>query len=157
VAAPDPFRPTRITLDLESNSQEAGFRPLADLASDFYGCDPRRVGRPYRYGYMGARDPSRPPAPGYDTIVRLDHETGQWAGWWAGEACAAQEPLFVPKAEDAPEGDGWLMVVVNDHARRRAELRILDAARPGSEPVGAARLPFNIPTALHGTFAPAGA
>lgn len=155
VAAPDPFRPTRITLDLASNSQAACFRRLAELGSDFYGCDPRYVGRPYSYGYMGARDPARPPAPGYDTLVRLDHATGEWAGWWAGEQSAAQEPMFTPKAPDAPEGEGWLTVVVNDHARGRAELRILDAARPGSEPVGCARLPFTIPTALHGTFVPA--
>ncbi len=154
IAAPDPFRPTRITLDLASNSGSAQMRPLSELASDFYGCDPRYVGRPYRYGFMGANDPSYPPAPGYNATVRLDHATGRAEAWWAGERSAVQEPLFVPRSADAPESDGWLMVVVNDYASHRAELRILDAARPGTDPTGVVRLPFNIPVALHGVFVP---
>jgi len=152
IAPPAPFRPTRIVCDLGADGGGMRMRPLSELASDFYSCDPRFIGRAYRHGFMAAVDPAFPPAPGFNAVVRLDHRTGEARSWHAGAQSAVQEPVFVPRHADAPEGDGFLLLVVNDFAAHRAELRIIDTAREDSAPVATAWLPFIIPMALHGTF-----
>jgi carotenoid cleavage dioxygenase len=154
MADPASFKPTRITCDFGANSDAVTTRPLADLASDFYSCDPRYLGRPYRYGFMAASVPACPSAPGYNATVRLDHGTGQTRIWPGGDQCTVQEPIFVPRHEGAPEGDGFLFVVVSNFRAHRTELRILDTGSDDLAPVAAAWLPFLIPMALHGTFVP---
>lgn len=66
----------------------------------------------------------------------------------------AQEPVFVPRSPDAPEGDGWLLFLVNHNAANLAELRVVDALDITGPPVAVVRLPFNQPTAFHGCFVP---
>ena len=63
-----------------------------------------------------------------------------------------QEPIFVPRTPDAPEGDGWLLFLVHFHAENRAELRVVDAMDVTAPPVARVKLPFNQPTAFHGCF-----
>jgi len=154
MADPAPFKATRITCDFGDAGNVMTQRPLAEFASDFYSCDPRYVGQPYRYGFMAASAPACPPAPGYNAIIRLDHIEGRMKIWPGGDQCAVQEPVFVPRHADAPEGNGFLLVVVSDFRAHRTLLRILDTERDDLTPVATAWLPFLIPMALHGTFVP---
>jgi all-trans-8'-apo-beta-carotenal 15,15'-oxygenase len=62
------------------------------------------------------------------------------------------EPVFVPRAPDAPEGDGWLLSVIYRARARRSELVCLDART--LETVATARLPHAIPPGFHGGFVP---
>ncbi len=158
---PDPasgnFLLTRWTCDLAQNDPEPGFaeRTLYDKPSDFYDVDPRFVGRPYRYGFMAVKDY----APGealiaFNALGRFDHRHGSAELWNAGPGSAVQEPVFVPRAADAGEGDGYLLSVVNRHAENRAELVVLDAARLAAGPVATIYIPLNLRMAFHGLFVP---
>jgi Lignostilbene-alpha,beta-dioxygenase and related enzymes len=75
----------------------------------------------YRYGYMKTRD----------GFARLDWETGERLVHAIPDAPGGvQEPVFVPRSPDAPEGDGWVLFLVNFNAENRAELRVIDAMDP---------------------------
>ena len=50
---------TRWTVDLAGASDTFSERRLWDTASDFYKTDPRVLTRPYRHGFMAARDTTR--------------------------------------------------------------------------------------------------
>src|SRR5690606_8560111 len=89
-----------------------------------------------------------------NATIRLDHVEGRTSIWSGGDQCAVQEPVFVPRHAYAPEGDGFLLVVVSDFRAQRTLLRILDTGRDDPAPVATAWLPFLIPMALHGTFVP---
>lgn len=60
------------------------------------------------------------------------------------------EPVFVPRAPDAPEGTGWLLVLCHAADADRAELRILDGE--SLDDVARYALPHSVPPGFHGTF-----
>lgn len=105
--------------------------------------DERFAMAPYRYGYIKTRD----------GVARLDWQTMQLAVHrFADPADSAQEPVFVPRYADSPEGDGYLLFVVNRGSENRADLVILDAMNIEGPAVATVKLPFNQPGAFHGMF-----
>lgn len=64
------------------------------------------------------------------------------------------EFVFVPRAEDAPEGDGWMMGYVIDAANETTDLVILDAADIAKPPVASIHIPHRIPPGFHGNWLP---
>ncbi len=146
---------TRWSIDLAGDGLFAE-RRLMELPSDFYKTDPRVQTRPYRHGFMAARDAARSaPAPGpvpFNTLARFDHLTGQTDAWWAGEASTVQEPQFVLQSPDAAEGEGWLLGVVGRLAENRSDLVVLDALNLSAGPVANVRLPFYLRMSFHGEW-----
>lgn len=138
----------RLTFDLDSNDAEAKVDIFPGATGEMPKCDDRFQMSRYRYGYMKSRD----------GIARIDWETGERVVHPIPQSPGgAQEPVFVPRTPDAPEGDGWLLCLVNHNAENRAELFILDAMDMAGPAVAKVRLPFNQPMAFHGCFAPASA
>jgi carotenoid cleavage dioxygenase len=72
------------------------------------------------------------------------------------DVSSLQEPQFVPRRPEAPEGDGYLMGLVNRHADMRTELLVLDANHLGDGPIATVRLPFKLRNGIHGTWVPGG-
>ena len=62
------------------------------------------------------------------------------------------EPVFVPAVPDAPEGVGYVLVVVGRHQEMRNELLILDAQHVDAPPVATVALPIRIRRGLHGNW-----
>ncbi|MEO0323780.1 MAG: carotenoid oxygenase family protein [Myxococcota bacterium] len=60
------------------------------------------------------------------------------------------EPLFVPRAPDAAEGDGWLLTVVYRARTHDSELCVLDAGT--LETLASFALPHHVPPGFHGLF-----
>jgi carotenoid cleavage dioxygenase-like enzyme len=115
--------------------------------------------RPYRYGYVTLLDPERPLnvastiGVGWNTLARVDLATGTMARWYAGDRTTLQEPQFVPRSPDAPEGDGWLLsVLTRVDGDWRTEVGVFDAQRIAQGPVARIRMPFRIRGAVHGTW-----
>ncbi len=94
-------------------------------------------------------------ADGTSAVGGLDHQTGKLETWAPGPNAAVQEPQFVPRSPDAPEGDGWLLVLVSRVAENRSDLAILDATNIEAGPVALIRLPTRVRSTFHGTWAPA--
>jgi carotenoid cleavage dioxygenase len=134
---------------MEANGSEFG---LANLASpcEMPRTDDRVQGQPYRYGFavMG-RQPD-----GSSSVGRVDVTTGKWEVWAPGPASSVQEPQFVPRHPGAPEGDGWLLVLVNRFAENRSDMVVLDAQNLAAGPVCVVKVPIRVRATFHGVWAP---
>ncbi len=153
----------RWTVDMGSNSEEfTAVEKLTDWIDEFPRIDERYVGQPYRHGWGLVMDPSLPMeflrgrASGFkmNKIGHWDHATGTQDAWWAGPQSIIQEPCFVPRSPDAPEGDGYIIALVDNLITNYTELVVLDALKLEEGPVGRAKLPIRIRSGLHGNWAP---
>lgn len=61
----------------------------------------------------------------------IDFSTGKQSEWYCGPDSAIQEPCFVPRTPTAPEGDGYLIALVDDIVRNYSELLIVEAMATG--------------------------
>jgi carotenoid cleavage dioxygenase len=143
----------RWTLDLAAGTLKQ--EPRDDRSIEFPRIDERRAGLPYRYGYAGSGSQSA--VHGFDQLVRYDIETGATQLHQLGRNDAANEPVFVPRCTDAPEGDGWLLAVVWRGDENRSDLLVLDAQHVDREPLATVQLPHRVPNGFHGNFRNLGA
>lgn len=148
---------TRWTCELRPGVDRFIEQRLWEVPADFFKCDPRCATLPYRFGFMAGRDPAQPRVTGapdtvFNTVAVIDHETGRVASYFVGPESAVQEPVFVPRGPQAPEGDGFLLAVVNRIPERRAELLVLDTAAIADGPVAVVRMPIPLRMTFHGEF-----
>jgi carotenoid cleavage dioxygenase len=167
-----PFNPmqaasrlTRWTVDMASNSKDfASVTRLTETVAEFPRMDDRFAGLPYRHGWMLEMDLARPvelkggSAGGMlmNCLFHIDHQTGKEQHWWCGPTSSLQEPCFIPRSKDSPEGDGWIVQVCNRLADHKSDLLIFDALRIEKGPVATVNIPFALRFGLHGNWANAG-
>lgn len=147
-------RLTRWTFDLGRNSDDYQWERLDDIACEFPRLDERRTGLSYRYGYFACDTNPEFKVGGFNGIGCRDHETGKLDLYDVGEGCATNEPIFVPRSDDAPEGDGFLLANVYSDARKASHLVILDAQNVADGPLATAYLDHRVPFGFHGNWAP---
>lgn len=148
---------TRLTFDLGNRHDGYEARLLSRTPCEMPGCDGRYMGRPYRFGYAVCRPPTAPAgAMGPGAVGCFDHATGTLTTWEPGAACGVQEPNFVARP-GAPEGEGYLLVLVNRFNENRSDLAILDARRIADGPLAVLKLPLRVRSTFHGMWVPAGA
>jgi isoeugenol monooxygenase len=152
---------TRWTCDLSASSSEFESRRLwSEMATDFTDPDPRLLSRPYRYGFMAGRDTSRPEnselAKGiyFNTVARIDHETGEVASWYAGDDVSIQEPLFVPRSSTAEEGEGYVLTVANHWPEQLSEMLVFDARAIAGGPIATVHVPLFQRPVFHSALVP---
>ncbi|WP_370188447.1 carotenoid oxygenase family protein [Qipengyuania sp.] len=83
-------------------------------------------------------------------LYRHDLATGERVQRDFGEGRIPGEFVFVPRSNDAPEGDGWVMGYVIDRNEGTSALEILDAM--SLEPVASVHIPHLIPPGFHGNW-----
>ncbi|WP_416899632.1 MAG: carotenoid oxygenase family protein [Minwuia sp.] len=126
---------------------------LDDRVAEFPRFDERRAGLDYRHGWFGGVERrNRGDRGNWTEIVHLDLETGRRAIWSDGEAHHVSEPVFVPRMEDAAEGDGWVLFTVFRAEENRSDLVVLDAMNVDQEPVAVCEVPHRIPHGFHGNW-----
>ena len=137
---------TRITFDLSKPDAEAvTLEPLQGALGDMPKIDDRFAMEKYRIGYFSMRDFPRM------GIGQIDWATRDVAVHDL-EAAAAQEPLFVPRTPDSPEGDGFILTAVDRFAEKRTDLLILDGNDVSRPAIATVKLPFALPMAFHGSW-----
>ena len=151
---------TRWTVDLSSNAD--GFESvekLTEQADEFPRIDDRYATRAYRHGWMlvfGVSKPYDGPGGAFmaitNSLCHKDHATGAEKTWWAGSQCALQEPCFIPRHADAPEGDGYIVALIDNHVTNYTDLAFFDAQRVHEGPIARAKLPIRIRQGLHGNW-----
>ena len=154
---------TRWTVDMASNSDEFESREqLTTLPDEFPRIDDRYATQAYRHGWMLVLDSDKPyegaGGPFYGLINTLAHKdlaTGKEKAWWAGPQCGIQEPCFIPRRPDAPEGDGYVVALVDNHITNYSDLAVFDAQHIDEGPIARAKLPFRMRQGLHGNWADA--
>jgi carotenoid cleavage dioxygenase len=136
---------------------------LSDLFGEFPRIDERYAMTRYRHGWMLVQDSAKPfDMPGglsaagllMNTAAHVDHATGKNDTWFVGPTSSLQEPCFVPRSPDAPEGDGWIVQVCNRLDERRTDLLVFEAQRISEGPVAVAKLPLRLRFGLHGNWTP---
>ena len=140
---------TRITFDLSKPDSEAvTLQPLNGALGDMPKIDDRYAMQKYNVGYFALRDF---PQMG---IGQIDWETGEIKVHEL-EGAASQEPVFVPRTPDSPEGDGYILVAVDRMAEKRMDLLILDGNDVSRPALATIKLPFAQPMCFHGCWVPA--
>jgi carotenoid cleavage dioxygenase len=136
---------------------------LRRIRSDFPTINQKFTGCKTRYLYaqlIAYEEPNHAPylygAYKYDLHTRTYQETHWEEGKPGGRAtCMGCEAFFVPKRPSNAEDDGYLLVIVNDIAAQRTELRVYDASSFGGadRPIAKIICPRRIlPLGTHGLW-----
>jgi carotenoid cleavage dioxygenase len=127
---------------------------LDDRGQEFPRVDERVVGRRHRYGYAVAVSRSDDILGTESLLVCHDFERGTSVERSFGRDASVGEAVFVPRAADAAEDDGWLLALVHSSAAGTSALHILNAADPTGEPQAVVELPQRVPAGFHGNWVP---
>lgn len=154
---------SRVTVDLASNEDcIASVSRIGNAPGEFPRIDDRFAGKRYSHGWQITYDFTRPyngPAGPFagviNSITRYDHDTGTEESWWCGPDSAFQEPCFIPRNANVPEGDGWLVALVDNHITNYSDLCIFEALDLSKGPIARIKLPLRLRQGLHGNWAPA--
>jgi all-trans-8'-apo-beta-carotenal 15,15'-oxygenase len=141
----------RFQLDLANKTIEC--QRLEERCCEFPTLHPDRVGRPYRYVYLGTAHAAQGNAP-LQAILKLDLMSGDRQVWSAAPWGFAGEPVFVPRpsAIAGDEEDGWLLALFFNAKLECSEVVILDARAVDAGPIARLRLKHHVPYGLHGSF-----
>ncbi len=124
---------------------------LESRCCEFPSLHPNRVGREYRYLYLGVARQLAGNAP-LQGVAKLDLQTGDRQSWSAAPRGFSGEPVFVPRLGGTSEDDGWVLSLIYDASSHRSDLCIFDAQNLNSGPVARLHLKHHIPYGLHGSF-----
>jgi carotenoid cleavage dioxygenase len=120
--------------------------------------DDRFLSLPYKYCYVGNRDPNLPfdkaRAGGMGGFVtnqyqRVDVNTGATSNFFVGPVQSLQESCFVPRKGSRAEGDGYLMGIANNYESMSSDLVIVDAQRLEEGAIATVKLPFRLRGGTH--------
>ena len=124
----------RWEFDLAANTDRVKETQLDDWNGEFPRLDERHAGLSYRHGYFGCAEPGAR-LKSLNAIGHIDHATGKVTRRSFGRDDGVSEPIFVPRAPDAADGDGFVLALVYRAAENRRPAR---SRRPGDRR-GAAR------------------
>jgi len=155
----EPPHAERWTFNLNSRSEEFSVRRIFEQIGEMPMIDPRFSMSRARHFYFGTNNPALgpmlewgPKGPPFTCIGHFDETSGKLSFWYSGAESSPEEPYFVPRSAHAPEGDGWLLVVVGRRRENRSDLVILDAAQLERGPVATIKMPCRLHEGFHGTW-----
>lgn len=136
---------------LPANGSKVQRQVISDIHQEFPRLDERRVGRPYRYAYavgFGVDTPAGLP------LLRHDLEQGQPLVRSFGPHTVLGEFVFVPRGENGPEDDGWLMGFVHHVQTGQTELHVINADDFMGPAQAVVHIPTRVPLGFHGNWLP---
>ena len=150
----------RWTFDMASETEDFQVTPLVPHPGEMPVVDPRFTGDYCRHVFFGAINTKLGPmlewgpmGPPFNCLAHLDQDTAEISYFYPGPNANTEEPVYVPKREDGPEGDGWLISVVGRRDENRSDVIILDSLDFSSGPVATIKVPFRLRYAFHGCWA----
>lgn len=154
---------TRWCVDMNSKGEDfESSEKMTDMLGEFPRIDDRYATQSHGYGWMLVMDRSMPfdgpggnRASGFLTnrLGFMNFKTGEQTSWHPGPQCLIQEPCFVPRTPDSPEGDGYIIALLDNMVSNYSDLVILDAMHIEDGPIGRVKLPFRLRPGLHGNWA----
>ena len=152
----------RWTFDMGSASEAFEVTPLVSHPGEMPVVDPRFTGAYCRHVFFGAINTKLGPmldwgpmGPPFNCLAHLDQKTGEISHFYPGPNANTEEPVFIPKSEGAPEGDGWLISVVGRRDENRSDVVVLDSMNLRGGPIATLKVPFRLRYAFHGCWATA--
>ncbi|KJK61781.1 Retinal pigment epithelial membrane protein [Aspergillus parasiticus SU-1] len=154
----------RFTIDPQSEKRALSKPEILQHGnSEFYRIDDRFATRPYRHCYFDLMDPQLgtdlerigPKLGGgfplYNAVAHFDNVTGQTEVYFPGSVHLVQEPVFLPRKDSTTEGDGYILVLVNNYETMASELHLLDT-RDFTRAQAKILLPVRLRQGLHGSW-----
>ena len=146
----DPGVLWRFTLNLQDGTVE---RELKEpRCCEFPTIHPDKVGRDYRYLFIGAAHEDTGRNAPLQAILKIDWETGERQSHSFAPHGYVSEPVFVPKPNSSEEDAGWVLTLVYDGKNHRSTLAILDGQNIEGDAVALLHLKHHIPYGLHGSW-----
>jgi all-trans-8'-apo-beta-carotenal 15,15'-oxygenase len=145
----DPGQLSRFTIDLDNGTIDR--QMLESRCCEFPTHNPNKVGRDYRYLYIGAAHNEVGNAP-LQAIMKLDLHTGERQLHSFAPSGYVSEPIFVPKPNAVSEDAGWVLTLVYDGSKHRSTLAILDGENLAGDAIALLHLKHHIPYGLHGSW-----
>lgn len=135
---------------------------LVEGVNEFGRIDDRLLGKKYSRVWILKIDPTKPvhindngiekDKPGFNVLSCYNFDTGKSQNYQHGDDSTFQEPIFVPKSEEASYEDGYILVVVNRYRERRNSLLLFEALDITKGPLAEIKLPFKLMDGLHGSW-----
>jgi carotenoid cleavage dioxygenase len=147
-----PARLERWVLDRTRGSVSTEVR--SDIGQEFPRHDERILGRRHRYGYTTVVDTDPGQGIHLGSLLKHDLDRGTVEEHEVGAGRAAMEGVFVPRAADAAEDDGWILAYVHDAARNACDVVVIDATDFSAPPIATVHLPVRVPFGFHGNWVP---
>ena len=140
----------RWTFDSKNGNKAFTRERLCDVQGEFPRIDDRYAGRLYRHGWFAGHSGEKGGM--FTRIVHIDHLQSLPDIYAFDAGDSTSEPIFVPRADDAAEGDGWILAVVFRGAEKRSDLLVFDALDLASGPLATVSLPHRVPNGFHGNW-----
>ncbi len=141
----------RWTLDPSNGTVER--RTIDRTPQELPTIDARATGLTYRYAYaLGLPDQLTDTLVGEAPLIKHDLTRGTRQVHEFGSSRIPGEFVFVPRARDAAEDDGWLLGIVINADHRSSTLEILDARDIAAAPVASIAIPHRVPPGIHGAW-----
>jgi all-trans-8'-apo-beta-carotenal 15,15'-oxygenase len=122
---------------------------MSDEMCEWPQFDWRLSAQAHRYTYVVSRTGS---GTATNAVSKVDCVTGERSTHSLPDGHHLSETVFVPRAQDADEDDGWLLGQAYDPTEHRSRLVVLDARNLEAEPLFVGHLKHHIPQSYHGTF-----
>ncbi|MDM0111723.1 carotenoid oxygenase family protein [Variovorax sp. J22R133] len=154
----EPARLVRWTFDLAQatgNPSPTFTQTLLEKTpGEFPRIDDRYTGLPYRHGWFASHVGEGADLRMYAALMHIDHQSAERDVYEFPTLDRVSEPVFVPRSDDAPEGDGWVLAVAWRGAEDRSDLVIFDAQHLHAGPICTAELSHRVPVGFHGSWFP---
>lgn len=125
---------------------------LSEGISEFGMINGRHGGRRHRYAYAATGVPGRFL---FNGLVKHDVDSGAEEHYALPEGVFCSETAMAPRVGSAGEDDGYLVTLTIDVNERSSECLVFDAAGVADGPIARIRLPEQISSGTHATWAPA--
>ncbi|SCO78536.1 probable lignostilbene-alpha,beta-dioxygenase and related enzymes [Fusarium oxysporum] len=131
---------------------------LVSIPNEFPRIDERFYCKPHEYVFMNIvhADPDMPHDPTHvyrslNATAMLNKRTGEMKVYSPGPHCRCQEPAFIPRSDNAPEGDGHIIFAVDRLDINLTNIVILDT-KDFEHPVAVIELPMRMRAQVHGNW-----
>ncbi len=150
----EPFL-SRWNIDMNDASARVKSDRIDDVPSEFPQVDPRYAMREHKVGFY--TNPDSDDGEMYNCVGRFDlsNNSAERYSFGPRETTFTSEAIFVPKHDNAVEGEGYMLSVVTDLPTDTSALAILDAENVSAGPLAVAQLENRIPVGFHGGWRPA--
>ncbi|CAI7677020.1 unnamed protein product [Penicillium pancosmium] len=131
---------------------------LVEIPNEFPRIDERFFCKNYDYIFMNVYQPESDGAEltkhvfsNLNATAMLNKRTGELKIYSPGPHCRCQEPVFIPRSDDAPEGDGYVIFAVDRMDINLSNVVIMDT-RDFEHPVAVIELPMRMRAQIHGSW-----